>query len=592
MKLFKSRRFPQYVLCCILIIAAVFRLLWLGKIAPGISDDELFYVLTAKSFFLTAKDLSQSIPLLAMHIPEGIYAPFSRVPSVLFSALIGPMSLSLFAARIPYAIVGTLFVLLMYGIGRRLFDEKTALILALATAVNPWNIMFFRTSFDTPIAVFFIYLAIYLLLTTKGWKILIVYPVFILALYSYIGTSLIDCIFLLPVIWYAWRHMNKKKYSKQYLLVTFAILATWLLFILTMQSQNYGGRTEELLTPMNQTVAAEVNEERRLSIQTPLTNILINKISVFIKLVTEKYLGAFSPILLFTNGESRTTFTLWTHGLFYYTDIIFCIVGLYILFRKNRPLFYLIGSLIILAPLPSVFSVVGTSYSLRSSLLYPILLITIAVGASQIINSSDKKINKFVIGLCILVYTILISNFFNIYFFRNAINNSEAFGFSGRVLARYIELAHQSSPHVFVIERGSSRELFNQYIFFANLYSKETLNFVAKEYLTNTYSWQNIYFIGCPDNIIEPKDTVIMTYGIECSLYNKQKYSIVLPQLSDNGSLYKIYNDSVCNSYVLDTYVHDVSFGDLDVEHMPKKTFCQKYFVRPQEIIDQQENTP
>lgn len=575
-----NRYVVPLLVACVGVLLIVLRFIWLGKIASGISDDELFYVLTAKSFFYTGYDLSQSVPLLSLNIPPGIYAPFARIPSILFSVLIGPSPLSLFAARLPYAITGVLFVFVMYGIMRKLTDGKTAIITALITLINPWNIVFFRTSFDTPIAVFFTFLAIYITLASKGWFILLAYPVFVAALYSYIGTSTIVGLFLLPAIFYAWRYVNKLKYLTQYLLLALVISVTWILFYQSVRTQNFGSRLGELLSPASDYVASLVNTERRVTITTPITNVLSNKITVFGRIFLDKYFGAFSPTLLFTNGEGRTTFSLYSHGLFYYIDILFLLMGLYMLFKTRRTLFYFFIVMMLIAPIPSVFSTVGTSYTLRSSLLYPFLLMIIAIGISTLVTKKG-------LGIVAILYTILLLNFINIYFFKNPINNSEAFGFSGRILAKYLSIAEKSKTETYVIERGSSIELFSQYIFYSNQYNKNTASTIGALYLKKMYDWNTIHFTKCPVVPYQDTATVLIKSDLQCDSYKDEKEEIILPQLSDNGSIYFVYNDTVCKNYELETYVHDITFNDLDVEKLPTEEFCMKYFVKPL-----QNNTP
>lgn len=566
---------------CICVLLLFIRFVWLGRIASGISDDELFYVLTAKSFFFTGRDLSQEIPLLSLTIPSGIYAPFARVPSILFSYIIGPSSLSLFTARLPYAILGILFAIVMYGIMEKLTDKKTALITGFITLMNPWNIMFFRTSFDTPVAVFFTFLTIYIVLVAKKWGIFLAYPAFIAALYSYIGTSTVLGIFFLPAIIYAWKYINKSKYFSHYLLLTLMILITWLFFFRSAHTQNFGSRLDEILTPTSNYVASHVNTERRLTIQTPLTQLLSNKITVFGRMFLDKYFGAFSPTLLFTNGEGRTTFSLYSHGLFYYIDVLFFIFGLYIIFKSKRTLFWLVSLTMLIAPIPAVFSIVGLSYTLRSSLLYPFMIMIISVGISAAFSRKNERTRLLNICIIFFLYSLLFLNFLNIYLFKNPIANSEGFGFSGRVLARYASLASESETDVYIIENASSRELFNQYIFYTNQYTQNTVSKIANMYLTGQYDWDTIHFVKCPSVPYPITSITAIKSDLQCPSYEEIKTKIVLPQISDNGSIYYIYHDTVCSSYELDTYAHDITFEDLDVEKLSREQFCMKYFVKP-----------
>ena len=88
-----------------------------------------------------------------------------------------------------------------------------------------------------------------------------------------------------------------------------------------------GSRISELSTPNMPSIAATTNRERKLAIANPLLPMFSNKFVVFTKYSIEKYANAFSPDFLFIHGDSKSLFTIWEHGVFYYLDALFFIIG-------------------------------------------------------------------------------------------------------------------------------------------------------------------------------------------------------------------------------------------------------------------------
>lgn len=562
----------------IAVIALILRLIWLDKVPTGITGDELDYVLNAKAVFLTGKDITGTWSPFSLTTPPNEF-PKAELPYLIMAPFIGISNFSLFAARLPYALISVLLVLIMYLISYKLFGKNIALLTGFVMAINPWSVYFGRTAYDTQLAVFFYFLALYILLIAKKWHILLAFPILFLAFFSYIGTKILLIPFVVIVTFYVW-HKNKKRYLKQY--TTLFLLCVGLVFFFIFSLQNRALlRTGDFLSPNNSKIINTVDTERRLSIKTPIRQLMSNKAVVFGKESINTYLGAFSPGLLFLYAESSPFISLWYHGLFYYIDFLFILLGLVYLFKENRSLWVFLISLIFIAPLPAVASSVGLSYSIRSSLLFPLLTLFISLGIWYIFSLKKGGLYKVLItGLLIISYVILLTNFMYIYLFRHPIFDSDSSGLSGRILSRYIQLAKNKNREITVIEGTSlgRSSTFKQHLFYTNGYNKFTKEKIRRSIINDSSSYDNLKIALCPNEPFSKEATVVSPSGTNCLTLPKGD-NLLIAKLSDGGGIYSIYNDTICRKYKLSRYPQNITLEDFEIENLSEKKFCEKFIT-------------
>ena len=329
------QRAKKYAFILLIIFLASFlRFLWLDKVPNAIGGDELTYVLTAKSMFLRWTDITGSwnpLSIFIFHYPPG--EAQAELPYFLLLPIVGPFSLSLFTARILYAVLSVLSVFLIYLISKNLFSRNVAFFAAIIAAINPWFIYIGRTDYEVVPAVFFFLLSLYVFLVVKGWKILAAIPVLCLAFYSYIGTKLIFVPFVLFVAFYAYFYVNKRKYLREYLIVFIFSILLVLLFAFSLKNNSAGQRVGEILLPNNPAVVNLVNNSKQFSIQTPFMNLFDNKANVYFKLLSTKFLNATSFNYLFIDGDN---FYNLRYGFFYIIDAFFLVAGLFFALNKKK----------------------------------------------------------------------------------------------------------------------------------------------------------------------------------------------------------------------------------------------------------------
>lgn len=574
------QKVEMYLLTAILFIAGLLRTIWINSVPPAVNYDQLYYLINAKSFFLTGKDISQTISLLDILLFK--YPPNDLVqaelPFFLSFLTVGPFPYSLVLSALPNIVLSILTVLLVYLIARHLFNTKVALLSAAVAAFNPWFIFIGRTLYEVVPATFFFLLGFYILLIAKNWKILLAFPVFLLAFYSYIGTKIIFLPLVIIFITYCYLVVNNKKYLKYYLGLLGLCVAVVLFFYLQISATSDASRLSEIITPMHPKIAAQVDVSRRLTIDSPLVSIVENKFTAYAGTVTRLLLESISPVYLFLEGDYF--FALGNHGLFYSIDIIFILIGAGLLLKQNRRLFFLFLSVFLVALIPQIIHDVsgkGGNFTPHISLIFPVLIMLIGygiIGITSIFKIKNTSVYYSVIGI---IYAILLTNF-AVHYFYQLPYKSGLFDFPNRHLSRYLVLA-KSDSNAITIYSNETKRLFKNYLFYSNVYNRETVTQINERFMSQNYSFETITFMPCEKfPKAPPKNEVIIIAG-DCDIEYDKASSINIPFLKDGGAVYKIYNDSLCKNIKLHRYVSNLTLESFSLEKLDKKDFCTTFIT-------------
>lgn len=566
-----------------LILAAFFRIWYLDRIPSGLVSDELDYVLNAKAMYHTGSSIMTKdwSPWSLTTVPNEV--PKAEFPYVISLPFVGPMGLSLFSARIGYALVSIVYVLFVALTARVFLGNWIGIASGVIAAINPWSVYFGRTAYDVPIAITAYLATLYLVAKLKGPSILFSIVPLTIAFYSYIGTKVLFIPYIIISLFGVWLTVHKRKDTIYLGLVGVFALVLFGSFMINLRSLDTNARINQIFTPFHQSIISTVDSQRRLTISSPLTRIFANKPIVYLKEVVIKYFGAFSPSILFTNGEGIATFSLWEHGLFYPHDAVFLLIGIGVMFTAYPTTLLFFAGLISVATLPSILSTVGTSYVHRSSLMYPFLTIIIGSGIIATIRWTRKNWRIPMTGAIVLIYVIAVANFTYLYFFRFPYYNSEAFGLSQRLYSRYTALANTHNIPVINISAGSSEGYFRNYLFYNNIPTEQTIPAIRNVFSTKAYIWDNATFTdACPttDQIASGTITYILSNASPCKEEFINQPMIAIPSLSDGGTLYMLFNDRVCHQYALSEFPTGFTMKDFAVESLSEKQFCERFLIR------------
>lgn len=564
---------PFLPICLVIVFAVFFRLFWLDRIPNAIGGDELTYLISAKSIMNTGHDLTGTWNPLSAFIfrypPNEQQAELEYFLHIPFSGL---FPFSLFVARLPVALFSVGIVILLFLIAKRLFDKPSAFAVGLIAAINPWMVYIGRTSYEWSIAAFFYLLGLYLIIQNQKKAILFSSIAFILGFYSYIGTKLILIPFVLLSIVLASR-LNGKIYRKQYIAVGILSILFTLFFVLRITTATTGSRISEIFLPTNTSIPQEVDYLRKISINSPFTQLYANKLTVYAQILITKLYRVFSPTYLFLEGDEF--FSLWRHGMFYAIDILFLILGSLYLFSKKRIEFIIITLFILTCTLPQLLHKNATDFSYHIALMFPFMTLLIGYGISQIIQQVSKNWKSVIVGLICCLYVISVGKFVTVYVCQHPLQGY--FDFHTRVLSKYLSIGqHQRIP--MTVYSDANSDYLRKFLFYTNGITKTNVKEISTYLTASSFTLNNITFRPCDDHLVLSPSSVSIIDRNCTSAFDTPHLSI--SRLSDGGERYRIYGDLICDKYNLKRYSQNITITDFAIEHLSTARFCETYISR------------
>jgi len=395
----------------ILVIAIIFRFWHLDTLPTGLNWDEISHGYNAYSVMLTGQDQwGVKLPVFNFRAYGDYPTTFNMYLTIPFVKLFGLNALSI---RLPSAIFGVLFVILMYLFSKLLLKNNfLALFCMLLAAVSPWSLFPSRAVFQSNFSQVLLLAGIYFFyLGLKNPKHLIISSLtFTLSMYSYHNARIITPI-IIPVLIYLNFSTLKKSFSKNkkniYLsLVIFLILAIPNLVNLFSPGSMARNQWVGIINPNSINL---INEKRRLFTGPEIINRLINnKPIVFTQTLIINYLNLFNPVPLFFQGSQNNQFNPPNTGLFYVILLPFFYFGLikslFPLEHHRSPAFSLF-ILFLICLLPAALTV-GDFPSIRATSALPFYIIFIAFGISKI---KLPKIKLFGILIIFIIFIQFIS---------------------------------------------------------------------------------------------------------------------------------------------------------------------------------------
>lgn len=256
--------------------------------------------------------------------------------------------------------------------------------------------------------------------------------------------------------------------------------------------------------------------------------------------------------------------------------MLFLILGLAAIYKKDKAKFFLLASLILVAPIPTAISRVETSVINRSFLILPLFLIIISVGINEIISLNKKAINY----LIVIVYAALFANFLNFYFLRFPITNQENYWLGERVLFKYLSYAEDTQKVTVVTNRPRSTYL--RFITMSeNNTQKQILEKQELPYIEGLvkYNLGNIEITNiCPIKI-NTDQILAINQDTGCEIKEKQSFNIT--DQKDAGAIFKIYNSQICKDYSKETYRRFHTIGLYGIEKLKYEEFCLNWINIP-----------
>jgi hypothetical protein len=579
-------RTPFVWLITIFLINLFLRSIFLSTTPAYVTHDEIIYSVEAQTIRLSGHDIS------------GTWNPFMLKPShVLYAELPGTLMVlgtffsnePMIRARVLHVIVGSLFPFLLAALAYQLTKKKEiGWITLLVTSFNPWVFQFSRMGFDALFSLFFYFSGILVAIRLKGWQKLWSIPFFFLGFFQYQGLKVVFVpMVIMTALYVIWEEMPaKKKFVMKNNLPALVLAAFSVVFfgwyLIHLKSESASNRLNDLVFFNQDYISHIVNEQRRLTLINPLMSVMSNKVVVIAVEVATKYIKGFDLGLIFAYGEPfRNPFSVYSLGMFHLIDFVFVAVGLVTIWMKKelRKVAVFLTALILIAPLPVAINTIDAWIMFRAALLYPVLMILVAVGLYE----TWKWLNRFGKFGLVATYVLFVGWFGYQYFFRYPLYSTKGQYFAERVMDNYIKRAGEGKK--VLVLASESDFIYQGYLFYNNLITKNNLGEIHQAIQTHKPALGNVSFdTNCVDLSTINKDTIIITEAIGTECPGKTlpagvtATKVAIPSLLDSGAIFRVYNDTFCSKYNLPGFSQVNQRRMLDVEKLSDEEFCRNLF--------------
>lgn len=439
----------------IVLLAAVLRLFYLGRIPLSLEWDEVALGYDAYSILQTGKDqFGKFLPITFRSLDD--YKPplyvYMAIPAVFI------FGLTEFATRLPAAIFGIGAVFLSYFLVIELFDDIAgiykyllALLATFLIALSPWHLQFSRAAFETNLSVTVTLLAVYTFLRgVKGNKSLFILSAvfFGLSFFSYHSTRVVTPLLLIS-LWILFRdYLPAKKFIYIFLgIYTFFILA-FIPIAISPQAQIRFRVTNDFNIPFYEDQSAkQIVQDGMTAKDAQLVGKMLHnrRLAIYnynnLKKVIQNYLLHFSPEFLFIKGDAPLHHAPG-FGMMYFFETPLLYFGIfYYLLRLRSKQSLILFIWLLTGPIPA--SVTWPApHSVRSEIILPTLQIFSAIGLLAFLIFVKKyapKIALFFIAAIVVtsVYGMLL--YFHQYYIHTNIELSKNWLYGRKEAVEYTE---------------------------------------------------------------------------------------------------------------------------------------------------------
>lgn len=592
-------KFKQIFYICLIIFFVNFVVKWykIDSIPEGQTYDEIIYVSEAQALLRFGTNLGQTWKPTDLEPADGMYTELTS--TVLAPGFLLFPNNPIYASKIVPVLFGSIVPVLIALICYFFFSNKRILVAtAVVASTNPWLFQFSRTGFDSLYSIFFYLLGMVLILYLSKWyKLLAIIPLF-LGFFQYQGHKplLVPLIIILCLavfikksikITSKIKSINLREAFKssfpELLIVIFCVVLT-VSYLLRLNTLTSSMRSEEMSLFNQEEISHAVNEQRRLSLDSPLTNIFNNKVLIAGQVAFRRFIKSFDPTYLFLEGNAHVdTFSVLDYGYFHYHDLFLIVFAFLFINRKKQNyggIFFLI-MFTLAGSIPNIIRSGSSWITFRGAFVFIGLVMIIGVTIGSMMSRLSYKMACLLLG----VYLILTTPFFYTYFYRYPITYGKHSAFYERVLASYV-IRQPDTNFLLITDRADAT--FDYLATYNRYYQTDEdqeliLNATAK---IKTVNNQKIMITShCPKdwNEIKPDTVVAIDLTKEpCEIPDDHRLEsprIEIKSLVDSGTRFNIYNDRLCHQHVIHRY-QNLKKDYLSVEKLSDQLFCETYFMK------------
>lgn len=401
-------------------LAFILRVYKVTQDPPSLNWDEASIGYNAYSILKTGKDEWGKV--MPVHFRS--YGEY-KLPTQIYASIpgIAIFGLNEFGVRITPVIYGTLTVLMLYFLARKIFkNEWIAILSSFFLATSPWHIQLTRASFESSFSVFWVVMGVWLFVKgfeNKKYWLWSIIP-FVISIYTYNAARVFTPLFLLTLFF-----IYRKDVLKNFKILVLG-LSIFILSMIPLVNFWVSGEATARLKLVSITddpgFVLRINEARgNTHLPEPLPRLIHNKVTHYVYVFAGNYLSHFTPDFLFVNGAGHKQHHVQGIGELYAFQAPFILIGLYFLFRAKNKWRWLLISWLLLTFIPVSVTVDSIPNALRTLLaVIPYQIIT-ALGFYESLNIFKQK--KIIYWIILITSAILflisfkkyLSNYYDIY---------------------------------------------------------------------------------------------------------------------------------------------------------------------------------
>jgi len=455
-------------LILIIALSAFLRIFMLGDL-PALNADEAAIGYNAYSLIETGLDEhGNSWPIHFQSFND--YKPGLFFYVVLpFVKLLG---LSIWAVRIPGALIGVLNIFAIWILVREIWPDKKykpfALLSALLLAVSPWHIHFSRGAWEVNAATLLMTLGVIFFL--KGLKDSKYFSIsvisFVASLYTYHSARVIVPLLGIALIVVYSKKLFKLKNKKNFFgsgLLGFVLLVPLLVSIL---GPAVGARASGVSIFSDRGPVDRINIKRgeHDDLNSLSAKIVHNKPVEYALNFSENYLEHFWGEFLFLSGDDIQRNKVPEFGLLYLFQFPLIIFALYLISRNNKN-WAVILSWLAISPIAASLTFQSPHALRAQNMVIPLTIIS-AYGLFILLNYKNKLLNLFII----LVIFWSLSRYVHQYYIHMAKTYPFSSQYGVEEMAEYVNERYDDFDEIYITDRYDQPYIL--YLFYSK-YSPE-----------------------------------------------------------------------------------------------------------------------
>lgn len=389
----------------IVLIAAVLRLPFLNHHMDTLYGDEVAIGYNAYAIKTTLRDEFGRFMPLQFESWGDQKNPVYIYLTALVQLVTGPTMVSV---RLPSALAGIAAVYLTYRLVILLgMGEGVGLTAALLLSLTPWHIHVSRGGYETNVALTLGLASVVLLLGKKYGRSALCLA---LAAYTYYTTKVFLPLLIGGTWLWLWPTYTQRVWWRQLLRYFSFTLLLGLPALYLALFQGGQVRFQNINIFVDKTVTPRVERARNFfgNPQSILAKLDENRFTYHLADFLMYYGENFSAQFLFVGGDSNVRYGLAGHGMLYLLDAPLILMGIIMLYHKNRRVWLYLMGWLLLAPLAT--ALVGRAYGLRSLAILPIPQIFAAYSLVTWFTYQKNRLHKFLITVCCILYAASVAN--------------------------------------------------------------------------------------------------------------------------------------------------------------------------------------